>query len=117
MAALSPARAWVGIGAPNLLGATIQPQSLVIPSGASAIDLSQVSGVNLLVSRPDGTTATWTTSILSQSATQIVCAHPYASSDCTVTGAYQVTAQLVLPSGPTLCKTRTLLVRATQAIT
>lgn len=108
MSSPSPGRAYVGIAAPNVL-------TVPIDDTTGLVDLTAATGVNLIVVRSDGTTPTpWATTILTQTrdatGTHLTCQHAYASGDCTVSGPYKITPELVFSGGTTNCSTRTLRV-------
>jgi hypothetical protein len=82
----------MGIGPPNVLSLTVQ-------QGASSLDLSTVTAVNLNVTRQlDGSTATWTCTIDSQSETELACHYPFAvgGADVAVLGIYELATELTI---------------------
>lgn len=60
-------------------------------------DLTTVSGVVLLVRRPDGTSAEWLTTILSATTTTVEVRHVFASGDVPKTGAYHIRPRMYFP--------------------
>jgi hypothetical protein len=83
-----------GIGPPNRLRVRYAP-------GQTGLNPSVVTAVTLAVARQDGTTATWTASVLGASTTLIDFAHTFNASDCPAskTGLYLVSPSFATPSG------------------
>ena len=67
--------------------------------GASGVDLSTVTAASFAVQLPDGTTATWTATRSSQTATTLTLTHTFLAAETSQIGVYRVYANLTIPSG------------------
>lgn len=81
---------FVGIAAPMAFDLTVTSSTLV---------MTTVTAVSLQVTQPGGTIATWTATIVSASATSMVCQHIHASGDVPRVGNYTVRAMLTTAAG------------------
>jgi hypothetical protein len=100
-----------GIGPPNRLRVRYAPNQ-------TSLNFTTVTAVSLAVTRQDGTTASWSASVLGASPTLIDFAHTYDPSDCPLskTGLYLVTPSFMTSAGPTPGETFELFVTAMKAL-
>lgn len=100
-----------GIGPPNRLRARYAPKQ-------SNLNPTVVTAVTLNVFRQDGTTASWTASVLGASLTLIDFAHTFDPADCppSKTGLYLVTPSFMTPGGPVPGETFDVFVTAMKAL-
>lgn len=100
-----------GIGPPNRLRARFAP-------GQTGLNPTLVTSVSLSVFRQDGTTATWTASVLGASPTLIDFVHTFDPADCpaTKTGLYLVSPSFATASGVTPGETFEVFVTAPKGL-
>lgn len=83
----------------NLYVGINTPQAFQLTVTSASLDLTTVTAASLQVTQPGGTIATWTATIVSASATSMVCQHIHASGDVPRVGNYTVRAMLTTAAG------------------
>lgn len=85
--------------------------SISISQGDSGIDLSTVTGVSMLVQRPDGTETTWAGVIISgATALALTASHTFQAGDLDRPGRYVIVVALTVPAGVIRTRPRILTV-------
>lgn len=93
---------YVGMAAPNAVRVRVDKAA-----GDTDYDPTAVTTATIEVTRPDGTTASWSTTLSSVSASGLTAAHTLAGGDLTVSGDYSYYVKLNVPSGWTRTVKRT----------
>lgn len=71
-----------------------------ITQGASGVDLTTVTGISFTVTRPDGSTTTWTGSIQAGATkTALTALYAFALGDTAIAGLYTLRPVLLVPGG------------------
>jgi hypothetical protein len=84
--------------------------TILFNTPALGVELTKVTGVTLYMLRRDGTTATLTMTVVTQTATQLVAQYAFVGTEVTTTGAYLLAPQLTVSGGFYPAETVTMMV-------
>jgi len=87
---------WVGITTPYTL-------TITVSAGTKVSDCSTVSAATLKVIKPNGTSASWSASVITATAAYCTIRHSFAATDVTEAGEYGIVAELSASAGTIIC--------------